>query len=180
MLPDNQTVLSRRSFAKGFTLIEIIVAMAILAILVTIATLSIRNMRPSLDSKQTANKLVTLLWEARSRAVGGNYQYKLDFDALNRQFRMQKGSQAYNTPTAGWTTVSGYDWESLSKGLSMRSGDCSSTNTVNVQFNANGTARLETPTGTISTAPVTICLQGEGGSKAYRIMISTSGTVVLQ
>ena len=125
--------------------------------------------------------MVNLLWEARSRAVGGNFQHKLDFDVPNRQYRMQRGSQAYNTPGTGWTTVSGYDWSAFSNEVTITSGaNCDSTATVDVQFNANGKARLETPTGNNSTTPVTVCIQGEGGSKTYRIMISTSGTVTLQ
>jgi prepilin-type N-terminal cleavage/methylation domain-containing protein len=181
MLPYTSNPLGREGFSRGFTLIELIIVIAILSILVTITTLSIRNMRPSLDAKQTANKMVTLLWEARSRAVSSHYQHKLDFDVPGGQFRMQSGSQAYNTPATGWAVVSGYDWESLSNGLTMRSGaDCTSTNTVNVQFNANGTARLETPAGSNSPTPVSICVRSDGGSKTYRITISTAGTVILQ
>ena len=177
---DIKRELPGRSFSEGFTLVEIIVVIAVLAILLSIATVSIRQMRPSLDSKQTATKLVNMLWEARSRAVGSNFQCKLEFNVPNGQYRMQNGSQAYNTPAAGWTTVSGYDWESLSKGLTMRSGDCTSTNTVNVQFNANGMARLETPNGTNSPTPVTVCIQGESGAKTWRITVTPSGAVIVQ
>jgi prepilin-type N-terminal cleavage/methylation domain-containing protein len=179
MLPKSPVLLPRHS-SRGFTLIEILIAVAILSILIAIATISIRNMRPSLDTKQTANKLVTMLWEARSRAVGSNFQCRLDFDVPNGRYRLQRGSQAYNTPSAGWATISGYDWEPLSRGLTMRSGDCTSTNTVNVQYNANGTARLETPDGTNSPNPVTVCIQGENQARTWRITVTPSGAVIIQ
>ncbi len=164
----------------GFTMVELLIVVAMLGIIAAIAAVSIRGMRPSLDAKQTATALVNLLWQARSDAVAGNFQYKIEFNVPNNQYRMQRGSQAYNTPNTGWTTVSGYDWTTLSSGITMTSGNCASTNSVDVQFNANGTARLETPAGTVSTTPVTVCIQGSSTGKTYQIIVTPSGSVALQ
>lgn len=167
--------------SMGFTLVEVIVATAVIGIIILIATPSVRNWRPTLDAKQTATTMVNILREARSKAVATNFQHKVDFDLPGRQYRMQMGARAYNTPVSGWTDLTGYGWTKISSGVTLTSGaDCNSTNTVDVQFNANGTASLETPWTTASPAPVTVCVQGGAGDKTYRIIMSSAGLISLR
>jgi len=178
MTPGTRRELNISNRAQGFTLVELLIVVAVLGILIAIAALSLRDWRPSLDAKQTATGLVNMLREARSNAVATNYQYKVDFDVPNGQYRMQRGAQAYNSTT--WpTTVSGYT--ALSSGVTIASGaTCNATATVDVQFNANGTAKLETPWTSVSPTPVTVCIQSSSSGKTYRIIVTPSGSVSLQ
>jgi len=181
MTPGTRRKICTLPCTRGFTMIEILVVITILGIILAIAIPSIRNWRPSLDAKQTAVTVVNLLREARSRAVATNFQSKIEVDLPNRQYRMQSGSQAYNTPVAGWTSVPGYDWTTISNGVTMTSGvACNSAASVRIQFNANGSAGLETPWATATTAPVTVCFQGGGSAKTYRIVVSSVGFISLQ
>ncbi len=167
--------------STGFTLVEVVFVIVILGVMIAMAVSSLRNWRPTLDSKQTATTLVNLLREARSKAVATNYQYKIDFDVPNRRYRMQQGNQAYNTPASGWQSVPGYNWIPISNGVTITSGgSCNVSSTVDVQFNANGTAYLETPWTTVSATPVTVCIQGGAGTKTYRIVASGAGAILLQ
>jgi prepilin-type N-terminal cleavage/methylation domain-containing protein len=181
MTPEIRSKSAGATWSEGFTLVEFIVALALVVIIITIATPSIRNWRPGLDAKQEATTMVNFLREARSKSVATNYQYKVDFDLPNRQYRMQRGSRAYNTPDTEWADVSGNGWTKLSNEVTFKSGTaCDSTDTVDVKFNANGTASLETPWTTVSAAPVTVCIQGGTGAKLYQILVSKAGIVMLR
>lgn len=190
MTPENLREPTVANRSAGFSVLELVFAVILAAILIAIVTPSIRNWRPALDAKQTSATLVNTLREARSKAMTLNYQYKVDFDVPNRRYRMQSGSQAYNnytppaTSTATWTTVPGFDWTTLSSGVVISSGignSCNSSANVNVQFNANGTTRLESPWGSQGLAgPVTVCIQGGTGNVTYRILVSPAGLVTLQ
>ena len=166
--------------SKGFTLIEFTIVLLLVGLLTAIATPTFRQWRSSLNANQTARGIVNIIMEARSKAIAANYQHEIQLDIPNSQYRMSKGSQAYNTPGAGWTVVSGYDWSLLPSGVTMTSGsNCDLTATVYVQFNANGTVRLESPPGTAIPGPVTVCVQGGAGSKMNKIMVSPSGRITL-
>lgn len=166
--------------SEGFTLIEVIIVIVVVGIIVAIATPSIMQWRTGLNAIQSARAMVNMLMDARSRAIATNYQYMVAFDVPNGQYRMQRGSQAYNTPLGtGWTTVSGYDWSAVSNGVTMRSGNCTAAAAVNVQFNANGTAKLVDPSGNSVPGPVTVCVQGGPGSRTKLITVSASGRISL-
>jgi len=164
----------------GFTVIEVIVAMVILGTLLAISVPSIVNWRSSMDANQSARAITNTLMEARSRAISGNFQHKVEIDVAGKQYRMQTGNRAYDTQSGGWSTVPSYDYTTVSSGITVSSGaDCSSSASVDVQFNANGTATLESPIGISIAGPVTVCVQGGAGAPAKKISISTAGRVSL-
>jgi prepilin-type N-terminal cleavage/methylation domain-containing protein len=167
---------------NGFTLLELVITIAVAGLLLAIAVPSSRTWRANANSGQSARTLVNTLMEARSKAIASNYQCKVDFDVPNGRYRMQTGSQAYNTPNSSskWTTVPSYDYASVSSDVTMKgASDCSSTATIDVQFNANGTAKLESPVGTQVPGPVVVCLQGSSGTSTKKISIAASGRVSL-
>ncbi len=171
--------------SRGFTIVEFVIVIAIIAIIASIAAPSVISWRSSLNASQSAKNMVDTLREARSKAITTNFQHEVVFDVTNHKYQVLKGTQSYNTPPTpanpanGWTTVV-MDWIQLSNGLTVASGSgCNSTSNVNVQFNADGTARLETPPGTASSAPVTICVQGGNGEKMHTIVVTEPGRITL-
>lgn len=169
--------LSPRS--NGFTLVEILVVIAIMGILGTIATPMFTQWSRSIDSSRGARGAYDMLREARSKATTTKFQHMVAFDQPNRRYRMLKGTRAYNTPSSEMSTVL-QDWVTTGNEVAMTGGaTATSTNTVNVRFNADGTAKLETPAGTAVTAPVFIGMQG-GSGRMNAVVVWTSGRISLQ
>jgi type IV fimbrial biogenesis protein FimT len=76
----------------GFTLLELMVTLAIMAIMMAVAVPSIRNLQSSIRITTTANSLSSALKEARSKAL---------VSRRNVSFRAQSGSNW----SAGWRAV---------------------------------------------------------------------------
>jgi Tfp pilus assembly protein FimT len=164
---------------------ELIVILAIIGVLVGLASPMFWQWRSGIDSGRGARMAYDLLREARSRAMSSDYQHMVRFEPERCRFEMLKGKRAYNTPGSDWDSdhpVQG--WLELGRGLTLRSGaDGDSTATVNVQFNADGTARLECPAGTALTPPasvVTLSFQGGAGQQKHSVVVGTCGRITLQ
>jgi len=167
--------------SRGFTLLELMIVVAIIGLIAFIAAPVLATWRSNIDASQSAKNALDALREARSKAISTNYQHKVAFDVPNRRYRVLTSSsrQSYNTPAAGWDTVV-QDWTRFPTGLTIMSGvNSDSLATVNVQFNANGTARLETPAGSMSPAPVYICMQSGSSGKIHKIGVAPSGRTTL-
>lgn len=170
----------RAGDSRGFTAMELIVVIAMVGILGVIAAPSIMQWRNSMDSSRVARKAYDALREARSNAVASRYQHMVQFDQPNSRFQSLKGTRSYNTPNGEWSGI-GEGWATADS-VQMKSGaDCSSSATVSVKFNADGTATVETPSGTVAgTGTATVCLQGGANQRQSKIQISSSGRVTLQ
>lgn len=167
--------------SNGFSLVEILVVIAVMGIMVTIATPVFTQWSRSIDSSRGARGAYDMLREARSKASTTNSQHMVAFDQPNRRYRMLKGTRAYNTPSSEMNTVV-QNWVTTGDEVTMTGGaTVTSTDTVNVRFNANGTADLETPAGTAVVPPATVFIGMQGGSgKMNAVVVSTSGRISLQ
>jgi Tfp pilus assembly protein FimT len=170
---------------RGFTLVELILILAVIIILSGLAVPAVLEWRSGIDSGRAARMAYDLLREARSRAMSSNYQHMVAFQPDTCRFELVRGKRGYNTPGCDWDRDHPVqDWLELGRGLTMRSGaDGGSSATVNVQFNADGTARLESPAGTPVVSPastVTVSFQGGAEQKRYSVVVSTCGRITLQ
>lgn len=65
---------------RGFSLVEIIVVIAIMGTMIAIAMPSIINYYPHMQLKQTSMEIYTALQRARSKAVGSTDRYGVEFN----------------------------------------------------------------------------------------------------
>jgi general secretion pathway protein H len=80
---------SRRGpFDKGFTLIEVIVVIAIIGILAGISTPAFMEIAQNARYREASRNLTSALREARSLAVNTNRQHRVEIDSENRQVRL--------------------------------------------------------------------------------------------
>ncbi len=127
---------------SGFSLTEMLVVVAMMAILIAIASPSLVAWRQSQYSRQTAIGIQAALREGRSAAITNNLQQMVVFYPATNSYQKFAGSQPYNTPAAGWTSSTPSTTITPAT-VTIKSGSTgASTANVYVKFSPNGTAQL--------------------------------------
>jgi len=161
--------------AEGFTLIEVMVVVAIMGILIAVALPPFVNWRNSLGYRQTARGMTATLREAKSLAITRNVQQMVVFKPNSSSYRLLEGNRAYNTQESGWTPVLKQE---IPATLTMGGGqDGTSQANVSVQFNPNGTSRFFDRKGYRSYSTVTV---NAGTAAQYQITMRSSGWMTVK
>jgi len=77
---------------RGFTLIEMVVVISIMAILMAIAVPATRSWRDSARNKEVAREILSLLRHARSQAVTDSQEQIVTIDVGGKQYNINSGS----------------------------------------------------------------------------------------
>ncbi len=94
-----------RKDEQGFTIIEMMVTVAIIAIMVGIAIPSVLAWMPAANLKDAAFDLRTAMIRARSLAVNEGIEYRVAFDVDSQTYTVDKGN--LSSGSTAWTTVVG-------------------------------------------------------------------------
>jgi type IV fimbrial biogenesis protein FimT len=94
-----------RKAEQGFTLIEMMVTVSIIAIMVGIAIPSVLAWMPAANLKDAALDLRTAMIRARSLAVNEGIEHRVAFDVDTRTYTVDKGN--LSSGSTAWTTVVG-------------------------------------------------------------------------
>lgn len=156
-----------RPTAGGFTLIEVMVAVAIVGIIVAIALPPFVNWRNSLGYRQTARGMTAMLREARSLAVTRNRQHLVVFKPNSSSYTLLRGNRAHNTQAAGWTRE---EVRKIGANAAIRTGSGgTSRDNLSVRFNPDGTATVTPGDGAVTV--------NEGTAVQYRLSVTPSGLI---
>jgi len=116
---------------RGFSLIELLVVVALVGILAAIAFPSFTDWRRNMEYKSAARDIASILRDARQRAIATNREHRVEFDTANRRYRLTGGNLA--SGSTAWTVVK--DWATLSASVNM-----SVAGATEKEFNPNGTS----------------------------------------
>jgi len=164
----NKGELELRLSQKGFTLTELLVIIAIVAVLATVAIPNISRMLASSKYREAAREIASTLQNARTLAVSKNLEHRVEFTVSENCYQLQRGDKASHSTT--WTSV--YDDGICFKpGLVMRgTSACDNTDLRIIEFNPNGTSSSEY-----------ICVLDDNNVVKHKVAVthSTTGRVVI-
>ncbi len=152
--------------SSGFTLVEVLVVIAIMAVLTAIAIPSFVQWRKSIRAKEVIWDIVGKGRLGRQLAVNRNLEYRLEFDIDGRRYRLVQG----DAPFGSTVWVEARPWEDLSQFVNWSTGSaCDGTADINFEFNPNGTAEA-----TVDT----ICINDTEGNLRFKAVISLTVAMV--
>ncbi len=141
----------------GFTLLELLVVIALVLIISAVSVPVYSQWVNNLEYRTTARSVFHALREARSMAVATCLEHRVEFDPLNRRYRVIRGNRGFNSND--WNTVI-YDWRQCPPGVNF------GANIPAIHLNPNGTANA----GTIS-------IQDGTHKTRYEVRVGRTGRI---
>jgi len=160
---------------KGFTLIEVVVVLAIAVTVVGIALPSYVTWRQSVEFRTSARSIAAALRDARSRAILSNFQHRIEFETApapvgaTGRYRMTQGDRAANSGT--WNTV--LDWTTMPPSVTLNLMNLSvNPGNNSIDFNPSGTANL-----TVGVTNADIQIRDTTALTRFTVEVSNTGRV---
>lgn len=159
----------------GFTLVELMVAITLMAIMLTIAAPSFLQWRESLQYREAGRGLTTFIRTARSEAIQNNRQYRVQINIAAKTYQLQRGESAL---ASSWTVLDIRNRGSItSPSISLAAPN------TDIVCNPNGT--MEFSSGAITgNSPTQITIfdnringAADAASQRYRIDLFNTGRI---
>lgn len=152
---------------RGFTLVEVLIAMVIMAIVLAFAYPAFSQWIANAQYKEAARSLSSILRDARAKAIATNFEHRVSVDMDASRFVIERGDRSGGS--AAWTSEGVYDFPRVR----LRGGDgCDSDVDTNVRFLPNGSC----------DKTLSVCIQTSAGDLRHKVKIAseTSGRVYVQ
>jgi len=151
---------------RGVTLIELMVVIALIAIVSAIAYPNFKDWMRNASYKEAARDIASALLDTRARAISENLEHRVELNVGTTpdQYRVTSGNRAYGSTS--YTTVV-IPWTSFSTFVDLKANaDCSvSSGIIYVSFNPNGSGSSQY-----------ICTMDLNGNRKFRSGVSSSTT----
>jgi len=151
---------------------ELIIVIAILAILMSIAVPSFISWQENMKYRQATSGLVALMREAKSCAISTNREQRIAIDVANNRYQHEEGDRASNS--ASWkASTRNTSWSLLPVGVGIQ------TAFNRLQFNPNGTMLYynEGDVVTINVSTQVFIQDAQLAANKYRIDLTQTGRI---
>lgn len=152
---------SRLLSPSGFTLTEVLIVIALMAILTGIALPSFNEWRQNLYYKQAASEIADSLKTARSKAITLNQQHGVKFVTADKSYQFGKYS------TNKWVFYGSKGYLSSHVILNIDGATSATATEPNISFNVNGA----------SFNNYSVCIKDAKNSSKYTIAVERSGRI---
>ena len=166
-----------RLYQRGFTLIEVLMVIVIMAIMMSLAMSSVSGNLPKWRAQGAANELVGMLQKARAVAVKRNKYTIVTFTGVNSPTACSTGlySDENNSMTYDAGDLKQYfiDYNTRFPGAYVKSvvdGSPTPANQTSIILQPDGTIR-----GTTVVMPISIVVSSTGTTATYRVLVERSG-----
>jgi type II secretion system protein H len=140
---------------SGFTLQELMVVLAVVGVLVAVSLPVAGAWIANAEYRQTAQELLYVLRDARSKAITLNREHRVEFDAAGNSYRVTRGNRGTHSIT--WDTVV-HDWMTPPSAVRL------AANIDYIHLNTNGTA-----------SQGTVRIQDASSSTRYEVRVTRTG-----
>ncbi|AMV71792.1 hypothetical protein JCM30471_01490 [Desulfuromonas carbonis] len=141
---------------KGFTLIELMVVVAVLGVVAIIAMPNLNSWLRKSDYREAAQAALGAMHRARDRAINENTPYRVVIDLPGQRFSLQSGS--YPGPT--WPAPGDAEWTDFTRAVVVRGGaacDLTAETIYDVNYFPNGTTKDGFYEGTADEGRINLC-----------------------
>jgi Tfp pilus assembly protein FimT len=170
----------RRGLAgnAGFSLAELIIVIGMICMIGAVSLPSLLSWRNGHYYRQAANGILLELRRARSTAIAGNMRNMVVITPTSRSFQTFSSSTVYSTPATSWGLIPMRNSVVNSK-VTIRSGATgTSTATVYVKFNPDGTAQMLAPDNTtVSDSNISV---NDNTTQKFLISVFPTGRILMQ
>ena len=104
MKRNNRIAHTLHSPESGFTIIELMIAMILVAILIAMAIPSFNSWRENIEYRDATNDVFSKLRDAKGRAIETNRQYRFEVMTATKQYQVLQGNRAHNSTV--WNAIS--------------------------------------------------------------------------
>lgn len=132
MVLKNKMIIRNRQKESGFTLVEVVIVIALISILSAIGTTQLLQSLPGIRLRAAARDLYSNMQTARMNAVKNNTTWGLVFDPANNRYLVCSDSGADNvwSTTADNTVFSTINLSSYKSGVGYGHGSVTGNNSV--------------------------------------------------
>jgi len=168
---------------EGFTAIELLVTLAVLTILLSLAIGGFRGWRQKYQLRGAAREIYSDFQLAKMTAVKDRARCAVFFDVANKQHRVVSSGPNGTIGDGDDVTLKTVDLSEYGKGLIYGAGGSGAGATVT--FSGNGIVfdprgMIYNPSGGAVSQDGYAYLQSQGKNDAFRVGVRTGGVIILQ